>query len=256
MAKSERPPTTLAPGPPHPVGEPAPLRPRVVARRSGWSAGRITALVIGALLALLSAGLLAGGGMAFWADWTQRDAGFVTTGVHEFSTAGSALTTRPTDLGSGGASWLYTPGLLGEVRIRVTPASQGAELFVGIAPTADVDRYLAGVSHTVISDFWSESVRNVGGGSPESIPGTQPFWAVSDAGIGTRTVLWKPVDGSWTVVVMNADGRPAIDVRADLGARIPSLLWIGIGLLVFGAVFALAGTLLIVGAIRRARRVV
>jgi hypothetical protein len=50
---------------------------------------------------------------------------------------------------------------------------------------------------------------------------------------------------------MNADGRPRIDVRADLGARIPALPWIAVGSLLAGAVFAAGGALLIAGAIHR-----
>jgi hypothetical protein len=52
--------------------------------------------------------------------------------------------------------------------------------------------------------------------------------------------VWKPANGSWTVVVMNADGQPGIDVRADLGARVPAVPWIAVGVLAAGAVFASA----------------
>jgi len=31
-----------------------------------------------------------------------------------------------TELGSAGVGWLYSPSLLGEVRIRITPASTGS----------------------------------------------------------------------------------------------------------------------------------
>jgi hypothetical protein len=218
---------------------------------AGWTAGRITALVIGVLLVLVSLGLLASGGTALWADRTQRDAGYVTTDGHEFSTSGSALATEPTNLGAAGTGWLYSPSLLDNVRIRVTPASSGSALFVGIGPSTDVNRYLAGVNHTRISDFWAEQVQAIGGGTPAAAPGTQDFWVASATGPGTPTVVWEPADGSWTVVVMNADGRPGIDVAADLGARMPSLLWIAIGFLAAGGVLAVGGAFLIVGAVRR-----
>jgi hypothetical protein len=209
--------------------------------------------VVGSLLGLVSLVLLGAGGTALWADRTQRDAGYVTTDVHRFSTSGSALATDPTHLGSTGTGWLYAPGLLGDVRIRVTPANPGSELFVGIGPSADVDGYLAGVSHTVISDFWGGTVENVGGSAPTSAPGTQDFWVASTSGPGIRTVEWEPIDGSWTVVVMNADGGPGVAVAADLGARMPAVLWIAVGLLAAGAVFAVGGALLIAGAIRGRR---
>jgi hypothetical protein len=229
------------------------LRPQTAARRSGWTGGRVAALVIGALLVLLSLALLGAGGTAVWADRTQRDGGYATTDVHEFSTSGSALATVSTELGSAGVGWLYAPGLLDRVRIRVTPVSAGPPLFVGIGPSTDVDRYLAGVNHTVITEFWDEKVEAVDGGTPRSAPGRQDFWAASTTGAGPQTLRWDPADGSWTVVVMNADGRPGINVGADLGARMPAVLWIALGVLAAGAVFMAGGVLLIAGAIRGRR---
>ena len=40
----------------------------------GSGTGRVVAIIAGALIALLSAALLIGGGVALWADTTQRDA--------------------------------------------------------------------------------------------------------------------------------------------------------------------------------------
>lgn len=208
--------------------------------------GRRTAtLVVASLLAVLSLALLGGGGTALWADRTQRDAGYVTTGVHQFSTAGAALATVPTHLGGAGTGWLYAPGLLDEVRVRVTPSDDAAQLFVGIARSADVERYLAEVGHTVISEFWEEKVEQRAGGPATSAPGEQRFWAASSVGTGPRTLVWQPADGDWTVVVMNADGGPGIEIGADLGARFPALPWIALGLLAAGAVL-LAGSVLVI----------
>jgi hypothetical protein len=216
-----------------------------------WTGRRIATLVTGALLGLFGLALFGGGGTALWADRTQRDAGYATTGVHKFSTGGAALATVHTHLGGAGTGWLYAPGLMDKVRIRVTPADGRAPLFVGVARSADVDRYLSGVRHTVISEFWKEQVDEVAGGAAKSVPGEQDFWVASSTGSGRQTVDWKPADGDWTVVVMNADGRPRLDIGADLGARFPALPWIGLGLLVAGAVFMAGGALLIVGALRR-----
>jgi hypothetical protein len=227
--------------------------PQAAARPSGWSGGRIAAVVIGALLVLLALVFLGAGGTGIWADLTQRDASYVTTGAHEFSTSGSALATEPTHLGSPGVGWLYSPALLGKIRIRVTPVSAGPALFVGIGRSSDVDRYLAGVNHTVISDFFGNKVGAVGGGTARSAPAAQHFWVASSTGPGSRTLTWHPHGGSWTVVVMNADARPGIGVRADLGARMPAVLWIAIGLLAAGAVFLAGGGLLVAGAIRGRR---
>ena len=238
-----------------PGGPPAIPSPPATAARSRWTTGRITALVIGALLVLASIGFLGAGGTALWADMTLRDsAGYVTTDVHTFSTSASALVTDPIQLDSPGVGWLYSSVILGEVRIRVIPVGSDAPVFVGIGPSADVDRYLAGVNHTLISDFWGNQAQTIEGGTSASAPGTQDFWVTSATGPGAQTLTWDPASGSWTVVVMNADGRPGVGMGADLGATYPALLGIAIGSLVFGAIFLGGGTLLIVGAIRRTRR--
>jgi hypothetical protein len=228
---------------------PAPEAPR------RWTASRVTSLVVGSLLTFVSLILLGSGGTTLWADLAKRDEGYLTTDVRTFSTSGSALVTVPTELGSSGFGWFYSPGLLDKVRIRVTPSTTQAKLFVGIGRTADVDRYLAGVRHTVISEFFRDkALRTVGGDTSASAPGAQDFWVASDTGSGARIVEWDPTDGSWTVVVMNADGRPGIDVvRTDLGATVPSLVWIALGVLVGGFVFLAGGVLLILGSARRRR---
>jgi hypothetical protein len=219
-----------------------------------WTAGRITALVIGTLMVLVSLGLIGGGGVGLWADLGHRDAaGYVTTEVHSFSTAGSALATEPVELGDPGVGWLYSKVVLGEVRIRVAPLDSGSRLFVGVGPSAEVDRYLAGVSQTVISDFWTDRLEVAGGGTPGSAPSTQDFWVASATGTDAQTLKWEPANGSWTVVVMNADGQAGVDVTAELGATMPAMLGIAAGSLAVGGLFLISGILLVVGAIRRSR---
>ena len=239
---------------PIPDSSPAVGPPRsAAAGRSRWTAARIAALAIGILLALFALTLLGAAGTALWVDRTQREDGYVTSDPHDFSTAGSALVTEETELGTAGLGWLYGPGLLGEVRVRVTPRSPGSRLFVGIARSADADRYLTGVDRTVISEFFDDKAERVAGGTARSTPGTQSFWVASATGAGPQTVRWEPSDGSWTVVVMNADARPGLDVEADLGARFAALPWIALGVLIAGGIFAAASGLLIVGAMRGTR---
>jgi hypothetical protein len=52
---------------------------------------------------------------------------------------------------------------------------------------------------------------------------------------------------------MNADARPGVAVGADLGARMPALVWVALGVLAAGAVLLVGGGLLIAGAFRRNR---
>lgn len=225
-----------------------PMPPGAPADRSRWSAGRVVEVVVGSLLVFVSLVLLGSGGMAMWVDMSKRDgAGYLTTDPRDFTTSGAALTTRATEIGPAGIAWVYSPGLLERVRIRVTPDDPDTTLFVGIGPTTEVDRYFTGVRHTLITDFWGGRMQAVGGGAVSAAPGSQDFWVASDVGPGARTLEWDLAEGSWTVVVMNADGRPGIDaVTTDLGATIPALVWVAFGVLVAGAVFLAGGVLVIV----------
>ena len=56
------------------------------------------------------------------------------------------------------------------------------------------------------------------------------------------------------VVAMNADASPGVDVRANVGATVPALRWIAIGLLIGGAVLLIVGVVLIAVPVSRATR--
>ncbi|HZD67683.1 MAG TPA: DUF4389 domain-containing protein [Actinomycetes bacterium] len=242
--------------PPSTPGGPSGAAPRAATPPGGgWTAGRVMALVAGALLILVSLGSLGGGAAALWADRSQRDsAGYLTADSTRFTTTSYALTSEGVDLRDG-ASWLYR-NAFGTVRIRATSADPSTPLFVGIAPTAESDRYLQGVAHDSVSDLGNvrtgTTYRSHPGGAPEVLPAGQPFWAATTVGTGTRTLTWRIASGDWAVVVMNADGRAGVDVTADIGATAPALLWVAVGALAFGALLLAAGVTLLVLAVRRA----
>jgi hypothetical protein len=95
---------------------------------------------------------------------------------------------------------------------------------------------------------------DVQGGRPATPPGDLDIWAASSSGPGTRVLDWRPESGTWTVVVMRADGGAGIDAEARVGATAPGLPWLYGGLLVAGAVLGLIGTLLVILAVRRAQQ--
>ena len=241
-----------------PRGQPEPqsgAAPQPVSRR-GWTGWRIASLVVGSLAFLISLALLAGGGVATWADNTQRDAaGYLTTGAHSFTTTSYALTSDGIDLYSSG-DVLAPSDYLGTVRVRVTPLSPERPVFVGIASQASVDRYLGGVSHEVVTN-WPEGgteYHGPGGARPAVAPGSVHIWAAQTTGTGTQTLRWRPSSGSWTVVVMNADASRGLSVSADVAATVPDLVWIAVGLLATGGLLLLIGGTLIVVPVVRASR--
>ena len=175
----------------------------------------------------------------------------MTADVHEFSTSGSALATVSTELGSAGVGWLYAPGLLDRVRIRVTPVSAGRRCSSGSVPPR-TSIATSGVNHTVITEFWEEKVEAAAGGAPAAAPERRTSGSRPPPAPEPGPLEWDPTDGSWTVVVMNTDGRPGIDVGADLG-QMPAVLWIALGVLIRGGGLPGRRRALIAGAIRGRR---
>ena len=249
-------PPSAPPGPPPAAPPSAPAGPPAVAppRRSGWTAGRVVALVSGSLLVLVSFGLLAGGGLVLWAD-NHRDGGYVTSGVETYTSAGYAVTTERLSIGDAVFDWGWQSDVLGTVRVRVERTDPAQPVFVGIAATGDVERYLGRVSHSVLQDLrGNERTTPIAGGAPKAAPGTRSFWTAQVSGTGRQALVWPVRNGNWTVVVMNADGSRPVAVRADVGATVTWLPWLATGLLAGGGVLLLLGTLLVVVPVRRASR--
>jgi hypothetical protein len=237
-------PTTDPPPPPA-----APARP-------GWTGGRVVSLIIGSLLGLASLGLLAAGGVATWATSTQRDAaGYLTTDTRTFDTSSYAITSDGIDLGT--ATDVITPGdVLGTVRLRATATDPAKHLFIGVGRKDAVERYLAGVGRSVITDWANghshqQLFREM---EPPSAPSTADVWTAQAAGAGTQTLTWRPAAGQWVVVVMNENGSAGVSVTADAAATVPDLRWIATGLLAAGALALASGVVLVAVSAARASR--
>jgi len=218
--------------------------------RRPLGAGRIVAIVIGALLCLIGLGLLAGGAAVAAAGHSRDAAGFVTSGTAPIDSDAYAVVVPRVGVQIHGPDQAYARDLLGTVRIRATGDDANKAVFLGLARTEDVDAYLRGVGHDEVRDIDADPVRtdytNRAGGAPSSPPGEQTFWDRSDAGTGTRTVDWQVASGNWTVVVMNADGTAGEHADVDLGGTQPFLRGATIGLFAAGGVLLVGGVLLIV----------
>ena len=73
-------------------------------------------------------------------------------------------------------------------------------------------------------------------------------------GAGAQALRWDVQDGSWRVVVMNADARRGVRADLSVGARLPDLNWLGVGLLGLGAILLAGGVALLYAGVRRPRR--
>ncbi|MCC6223499.1 MAG: hypothetical protein IT201_08420 [Thermoleophilia bacterium] len=201
-------------------------------------AGKVALITTGSLAGMLAAALLAGAVWLF--DLNTDSVGYVVTDTHEVATATYALATNDLDV-EDDFGWLYDRG----PKLRVRGESD-KPLFIGIARSEDVERYLAGVAHEEVTEldvdhFALTTERQVGTAGPAA-PASQTFWATSTQGAGVQTLEWDGGYEQWSVVVMNADASPGVDVSLSLGAHVPHLTWIAIG-------GAIGGGLLVVAAV-------
>jgi len=219
-------------------------------RRAGG--GRIAAIIASGVVALLSLGFLTAGGLLLWADSKKDDQGYISSGTDRYSTNTHALASDNLDFDLDGAEALVDDGIFGKLRVRAE-SNDGKPVFVGIARTGDVDDYLRGSSHAIVSDvdyspFHADYDVRRGAGSPGA-PGDQRFWAAAAEGDGRQGLTWEVEDGDWSLVVMNADGSAGVDAGVSAGASVTWLdeaAWISLGTGLF--LLAIAGGLLYVGA--------
>lgn len=237
-------------GPDSPQAEPGSgiPQPGQPAAKRRWTAGRVVALVTGTVLALITLGLFAGGGTLIWADQTQRQDGYLMTRTAAYSTGGYALASGRITLHGG---WALLEPLIGQARIRVTPASQAKQVFVGVAAAGKVSRFLSGSSYTTINRWSGGGVSHRGTAVPGR-PAAAGIWAAQVSGAGTQTLRWTPDTGDWTVVAMNPDGSAGVTVRASVGFSAPFVLQLGIEMLVGAILLGALSTALIVVPVRLA----
>jgi hypothetical protein len=225
-----------------PIRQGIPIEPR------GRGGPQVVRLVAGSILCVLAVVLVVGGALALWEDRVDRDgAGFVSLGTTQLKTDQYAIVG---DLAGDGPDWLYGSTVLGDTRVRATSQAD-QPLFMGIARTDDVMRYLKGAGYATIYSFEVTGDTTHPGQAPSGPPSDESIWATSTQGSGRLTLRWTPHDGDWSVVFMNADSSANVDVRGDAGAEFPLLPWVAAGLLVLGALSAFTGIRLIVRGRRR-----
>lgn len=210
--------------------------------------GRVIALVIGSLLSVAALGMLFGAGAIGLATAIERDDdGYFDVTLDRIESDSVAVISHDLALSSepGPPQWILDV-LDVDIRLRVSNAQEG-DIFVGVARTADVDRYLADVAHDVVI----EVVGNVAilalrdGVDDVEPPTDQDFWAESSSGSGTQVVEWEVESGRWTVLVMSADANPGIAVDVEVGVRAGLLATVAFILLGLGLFLLVAGVALI-----------
>ena len=213
---------------------------------------RVASLVGGSIAGVLALGLLGTGLWALTTDRLGRDSqGYLSiASTQQLQTGTYALVA---ELRGDGPGWLYGSTVMGDARVRAT-SQTGRPLFVGIARSGDISRYLAGTGYATIEHLASGAVTTHAGGAPPGPPAQASIWAASTTGAGEQALQWTQRDGDWSILLANADGSGGVAVRGDVSAKVPILLWLALGLLLAAAGLGAVGGWLLLRSIRGGRR--
>ena len=218
------------------------------------SGSRTAAIAVASVMAALSLAAFALGGVALWGDAQRDDDGYISTATHRFTASTAALTTEEIDVNADIPGWVGGDDAYGKMRMHVE-SRDGGPVFAGIARTSDVERYLAGASHTVVTDidtdpFDAEYAEHEGAFTPAA-PDGEDIWVATTEGAGKRTLDWDVRDGRWSVVVMNPDGSRGVDADVSAGVRVAFLGPLGWSLLGGGALLLLGAAGVAYAGLRR-----
>jgi hypothetical protein len=233
-------------------------QPTTTPARRTRTAGHIVAIVIGCLALVPGLAMVAGGGaIAVGQAVATDDNGYFRFTLDRVESSGVAIATTDVwldDVEGDASPWLLD-WLDVDLRLRVAGAVTTDDVFVGIARSADVERYLSATpfSEIVELDERTPTYREVSGNSSIDPPNDQDFWTVSASGPGEQELTWTARGGRWSVVVMNVDGSPIVSADVEVGAKSGAVTPIAIFLLVTGGLGVAVGVgLIVVGA--RGRR--
>jgi hypothetical protein len=205
-----------------------------------------TAMIAAGIILIVGGGVVAAGGGAVAAAVGGDST--VTSGHHAITSRAAALVTEEGDIDNFDAGFLGHPG------IKLSFSGSDKPVFVGVGPAAEVDRYLAGAEVETVTDFdvrpfhLTTTVQE--GTRTLSSPLDQSFWVAQSEGSSAAATTWKIRDGSYRVVVMNADGSSGIDVDGRFGLHVPRLTTIGRSLLGGGIGVLLVGVAVLVLGLR------
>jgi hypothetical protein len=221
-------------------------------------AGRLVAVMCGALLTTLGLGATATGGGIVAAHATLRDSeGYYRTATEPLQTSTAALVAE-VNLATGATDADWVPdNPAGTIRIDGRAPADEA-IFVGIAPSASARAWLDGTSYERVTRMgfgpWETTTEKVTGTRAVTRPDGQTFWVASTAGRGQQTLTWNSRPGDWMIVITNADARPGVAADVAFGAKTGMLLPAGLGLGAVGLLLLGLGVVVMLAAIGRAAR--
>lgn len=212
---------------------------------------KIMLVIFGVLFALAGVASVTSGGFVLGLYRSHSaPSGFFTSASQTVGSNGFALT-APDINGQLVAPWERWVLSRAGATMRVTGSSKlPAPVFIGIAPTALVSKYLSGVAHDRITsiDMTSRSVRfdHVNGKTVPAPPEEESFWVAKVTGTGSQTLEWALREGDWALLIMNGDASAPVVADMRLGARFGIIYPLIVGLTAGGIVLLAVGATLMV----------
>lgn len=215
--------------------------------------GRTATIIIGIVCLVVAIGLL----LAATSLWAAKQAlpdddGFFTAPVVSCRVDSYAIVSEPIRLDLSGPEGLTPESVLGDGKVTAT-SRDGSPVFVGIADSRLVENYLSGTARTTIrpdsdaDDGALAGCDSTTGQAPPALPTSLAIWTTSATGTGSQSITWPIKDGDWTVVIMNLDASPGLDVEVDVGATFPVINPVITAIAITGALFLLVAVGLLVG---------
>ena len=211
------------------------------------SAGKIIALIFGIFFLIIGVSITVSGIAVYAVSGVYTDSsGYFTTPDFQLTQTNSvAITLSDININFKETTPQWIQSDLGNiVKIRINLISNDT-YFVGIAQTSQVNQYLQNVSYSEISKLdLVDGISYNAQINPNSVatlasnpPGNQTAFTWDASAVGNQVLDWTPKAGSWTIVIMKADGTKGIDVGIKAGAKIPVLGAIATFLIIFGVMF-------------------
>lgn len=219
-------------------------------RRAGTIALGISSVV----LAVITAGLLIATAAMTWL-YVQRDSdGFLESRRVILSTDRYAIASDELEFEGVPDEWLPA-NLIGTFRVEAQSSTE--PVFIGVAPSSDVDEFLDGVAHTRVSgigSFFRVDYEEVDGAGAPDDPAAQDFWVTKAQGQGNQRIEWEAESGEWTIVLMNADASGGMEVATSMAI---DNRWLPLAIVLTGIIALFTGGVALVtgrAAVRRSRR--
>ncbi|MGC4941355.1 hypothetical protein [Kribbella sp. DT2] len=198
---------------------------------------RFVRFLLGLLLALLGLAVAVVG--AFTAFWLVGPDDTVYAGEQTLTSKGLAIASTPQLLDRHGPT----------LHVKAHSAD-GSPVFVGVARDLDVASYLKNTAYTSLAQveypIALTTQERKGTAGPLTAPNTLDWWSTKASGPGTQSIAWPIEDGPYDVVIMRADGKEKLDVRADFGIELNGAFLAGLGILVVGLLLLAGGVVLLI----------